>query len=149
MILNQNQGLRAARTGRTIRRYEIDQTVTGSYVVQTSSDIYYDIPAGKQVVISQWRVGCGDADEFASAYLVACDAVAGGGTPTQLDHELYAYVGDKKQGKPNVEQDCNPPIVVKYSDGHRSISMAIKATDTNTVVNYGWSGWYEDEGTLS
>lgn len=148
-MLNQNQGLRAARTGRDIRRYLYAQNVTGSYVVQTSASIYYDIPAGKQVVIVHWFVGCNDADEFAAGYLVACDAVAGGGTPVQLGHDLYDYVGDKKQGKSYIQEDLNPPIVVKYSDGYRSVSMAMKATDTNTVVDYGWDGWYEDEGTLS
>ena len=144
-----DQGLRAAREGRTIHRYQVDQNVTGSFVVEVHADIYYDIPAGKQVVITHWHVGCEDVDEFAAAYLVGCSAVAGGGTPPQLHHELDVHVGTKKEGSSHVEEDLYPPLVVKYSDSHRSISMALKATDTNTVVMFGWCGWVEDEGTLN
>ncbi len=51
--------------------------------------------------------------------------------------------------EPYVDDDIYPPVCIKYSDGNRSVSVAVKATDTDTVVDYGWMGWVEDEGTLS
>ena len=149
MSLNNDQGLRAARQGRSIHKHVTGDTVTGSFVVQTSAAIYYDIPAGKQVVVTNLHVGCEDADEFAACYLVGCSATAGGGDPTQFHAEIHDHVGDKKQGKSHVDDEIYPPVVIRYSDGHRSVSVAVKATDTATVVDYGWMGWVEDEGTLS
>lgn len=146
---NSDQGLRAARQGRAIHKHIMEDTVTAAFVVQTAAGIYFNIPSGKQVVVVNINVGCDDSDEFAAAYLVGCDAVAGGGTPTQFHAEIHDHVGDKKQGHGHIDEDINPPVVIKYSDGHRSVSMAVKATDTNTVVEYGWMGWVEDEGTLS
>ena len=143
------QALRASREGRALHKHVAGDTVTGSFVVQTAAAIYYDIPAGKQVIVVNINVGCEDADEFAAAYIVACSAIAGGGTPTQKHAEIHDHVGDKKQGKSHVDDEIIPPVCIKYSDGHRSVSVAVKATDTATVVDYGWMGWYEDEGTLS
>ncbi len=146
---SQDQGLRAARDGRSIHRNVAGVNVTAAFVVQTAAAIYFNIPAGQQVVIVNMSVGCEDANEFAAVYLVACDAVAGGGTPTQQYVEIHDHVGDKKQGHGHTDDQIYPPIVLKYSDGHRSVSLAVKATDTDTVVDFGWSGWVEDEGTFS
>ena len=144
-----DQGLRAAREGRAIHRHVSGATVTGSFVVQTAAAMYFDIPAGKQVVVVNINIGCEDAGEFAAAYIVACSAITGGGTPTKKHAEIHEHVGVAKEGKSHVDDEIYPPLVIKYSDGHRSVSVAVKATDTNTVVDYGWMGWVEDEGTLS
>ena len=145
----QDQGLRAAREGRAIRRYLRDITVTNAYVVSTNAALYYDIPAGKQVVIPRVFVGCEDANKYAGAYIVGCAAIAGGGAATQLQNEIHDHVGDKKEGPDHTMKDCNPPLVIKYSAGYRSVSLAVKATDNLATVGFGWNGWVEDEGTLS
>ncbi len=149
MWTSQDQALRAAREGRDIHKNVVGGTVTATFVVQTAAGIYFDIPAGKQVVIVSLNVGCEDATEFAATYIVGCDAVAGGGNPTQFHGEIHDHAGDRKQGKGHIDDEINPPIVLRYSDGHRSVSMAVKATDTGTVLDYGWAGWVEDEGTFS
>ena len=146
---SQDQGLRAAREGRSIRRFLAHQTETNAYVVSTNALIYYDIPAGKQVVITRLHLGCETVEEEADAYLVSCAAVAGGGAATQLHAEAHDHVGSKKEGRGHLVRTTNPPIVVKYSSGARSISLALRATDNATVISYGWNGWVEDEGTLS
>ena len=145
----QEQGLRAAREGRSIGKFEEAQNVTGAYVVEVGVDTYFDIPEGMQVIVTHFHVGCDDADEFAGCYMVGCSATAGGGDATQTHHEIHDHVGTKKEGHDHVEEDINPPLCIKYSDGHRSVSMALIATDTDTVVNFGWTGWVEEEGTLS
>lgn len=147
-IAQSTPGLAAAREGRDIARYQHDQTVTAAFVVQTAAAIYYDIPAGKQVIITKIYVGCETPDEFAAGYIVACDAVAGGGNATQKTIEIHNHVGTKKEMNQHEIIDAHPPFCIKYSEGNRSVSMAMKATDNATVVGYGWRGWYEDENTL-
>ena len=145
----QDQGLRAAREGRDIRRYVSEVKITGDFVVQTAAALYYDIPAGKQVVVCRTYVGCETALNLIEGYMVGCAAVAGGGAATQINNHVHDHVGDKKEGSGHIIRDNLPPLVLKYSEGYRSVSIAVKATDTNTVVSFGWNGWVEDEGTLS
>ena len=145
----QDQALRAAREGRSIRRYLDEQTESNAFVVSTDAAIYYDIPAGKQVVVSRVHVDCETVEEFAACYIVGCDAITGGGTGTQQHHELHNHVGSKKESLSHPVRNTLPPLILKYSDGHRSVSLAVKATDAATVISYGWNGWVEDEGTLS
>ena len=140
-------GLQAARAGDDLHKYVDGGTVTASFVVQTAAAIYENIPEGKQIVIVEVMVGCETVDEECVAYPVVCSAVAGGGTPTQLCHHEHVVVGAKKEGNLHAHKQYNVPIVVKYSDGHRSVSLAVKATDTATVVTYSWCGWLEDEDT--
>ena len=142
-------GLRAAQTGRGLARWLDADTVTASYVVSTNASIYFDIPEGKQVVVKSVVVGCETINEECAIYLVGCSAIAGGGSPTQFSHHFHMTVGDKKEGSVHLHEEFTVPAVIKYSDGHRSVSLAVKATDTATVVTYGWCGWVEDEGTLS
>ena len=141
-------GLRAGQRGKALHRWVDEVNVTASFVVSTSADIYYDIPAGKQVVIARTFFGCHTVEEEVSCYPVSCSEKAGGGNATQLAHHNRDVVGAKKEGRGSHDKDHRPPIVVKYSDGARSVSIAVKATDTATVVCFGWSGWVEDEGTL-
>jgi len=145
----QDQGLRAAREGRSLRRFLSEVTVTNAYVVSTNAGIYYDIPAGKQVVITRLHIGCETVEEQADAYLVSCAEITAGGVATQLHAEAHDHVGGKKEGTGHIVRTTNPPIVVKYSSGARSISLAVRATDAATIVSYGWNGWLEDESTLS
>ena len=146
---SQDQALRAARDGRAIHRNLVDQTVTNAFVVEVGAGTYYDIPAGHQVIVSAFWVGCETVDEFAAAYMVECDAVTGGGTPTALGMQLHDHVGTKKEGFGHVRESLACPLCIKYSAGARSVSMALKATDAATVCMFGWCGWVEQEGTLS
>lgn len=146
---SQEQGLRAAREGRDIHRYAHEQTVTAGFVVEVAAATYYDIPAGHQVIVKEAFVGCETVDEFVAGYIVACAEVTAGGAATQKSKQLHNHVGTKKEGNKHVHLIFDPPICIKYSDAHRSVSMAVKATDTATVVGFGWCGWVEDEGTLS
>ena len=146
---SQDCGLMAARKGRSIRRYVSEVSITGSFVVQTSATLYYDIPVGKQIVVCRLFVGCETALNLIEGYLVGCSAVAGGGDAVQMNNHIHDHVGDKKEGSGHIVRDTCPKIVLKYSEGYRSVSIAVKATDTNTVVSFGWNGWIEDEGTFS
>ena len=148
-LAQQTPGLEAAREGRSIRRYIANTTVTNAFVVQTAATSYYDIPEGKQVVVSRVFIGRETPDETLAGYIVGCAAITGGGAATQMQNEIHDHVGTKKEFSGHIEKDTNPPLVLKYSDGHRSVSMAVKATDNATVCTFGWGGWLEDEGTLS
>ncbi len=128
-----DQALRAAREGRALHKFEdADTGLTASFVVSTKSNVYFNIPEGKQVVISTVNFGCQTPSKTVTMYIVGCDAVAGGGTPTQFMHHFQIANGAANQGALNKIDHFNVPVILKYSDGHRSVSIAVKGTDTNT-----------------
>ena len=145
----EEQGLKAAREGRSIMKHLTDQNVTANFAVETGSGTVYNIPEGHRVVIVNMHVGCEDVEEFAAAYIVACSEIDGGGEATQKHKEIHDHVGAKKEGSGHINDNIFPPIVISYLDGYRSVSMAVKATDNATVVEFGWMGWYEAYRRLS
>ena len=146
----QDQALRAAREGRALHKFLDDDTdVTAGFVVETNALIYYDIPAGKQVVVTTLYAGCGTIEDELTVYIVSCAAVTGGGAATQKMHHFKVANGAKKEGKVYGVRELRVPVVIKYSDSARSVSLAVKGTDTDVTGTYGWCGWVEDEGTLS
>jgi len=146
----QQQTLRAAREGRAIHKFkDEDATVTAGFVVSTLASIYYDIPAGKQVIVDTVHYGINTVDDEITVYMVACAEITAGGAATQKMHHFFASSGTKKEGNGIVIAYLATPLCIKYSDGHRSVSMAVKATDTDAIATYGWCGYFEDEGTLS
>lgn len=145
-----NQALRAAREGRALHKFKDDDAgITASFVVSTLAAVYHDIPVGKQVVVYTVNYGVATPSKTVDVKVVGCDAITGGGTPTQKMHIFRVANGAANQGELNKVEYFDVPLVFKYSDGHRSVSLSVKATDTNTVATYGWCGWVEDEGTLS
>ena len=146
----QDQPLRASREGRAIHKFiDDDAGVTAGFVVQTAAGIYYDIPAGHQVIVNTLYLGCSTVDDEITAYLVSCAATAGGGAATQKMHHWKVANGAKKEGVIYRTFHLDVPVCIKYSEAARSVSMAVKGTDTDIVGTYGWCGWVEEEGTLS
>ena len=149
-MLNNDQAIRAARQGRAIHKWKDSITgLSGSHVVSTDAAIYYDIPAGKQVIVTRLVLGLDTINDVAHAYVAGCAAITGGGNATQLCPHSHFVTGAAKEGRSEATRVFDPPICIKYSDGYRSVSLALAANDTNADVLVGWQGWMEDEGTLS
>ena len=149
-MLNFDQGLRATRQGRHLHKYDNAITgLSGSHVVSTSSAIYQNIPEGKQIIIKMLCLGLETASDKLHAVPVGCSAVAGGGDATDLCHHLHVITGATPQGKVEFMHEYPVPLIAKYSDGYRSVSLALAANDSNAQAVVGWCGWIEDEGTLS
>ena len=149
-IRNSDQGLRAAREGRAIHKWDDRITgLSGSHVVSTDAAIYFDIPVGKQVIITGIDIGLDTTNDVAHAYVAGCAATAGGGNSTQLSHHNHLVTGAAKEGRSEYNFSFDPLLCVKYSDGYRSVSLALAANDQNADILVAWHGWVEDEGTLS
>ena len=148
-IAQQTPGLEAARDQRAIEKWLCELTGLGvAYAVLTDAAIFYNIPEGKQVIITRICYGLRTANDTGGIYLVGCDAVDGGGNASQQGHCYTWRTGAAVEGREQASEELTPPLCLKYSDGHRSISIAAKANDVNAVIMVAWHGWYEDEKTL-
>ncbi len=141
-------GIRAARAGHSIHKW--DDSITGlstEHVVSTDAALYYDLPEGYQVMVTALVVGLDTINDEVHAYVAGCAAIAGGGDDTQLSHHIHYVTAVGKAGRSEVKHVFDPPLCVKYSDGYRSVSVAIAANDTDADVLVAWHGWVEREIT--
>lgn len=137
--------LEAARDARGLHKWVNDKTASGSLQVLTDATMYYDIPAGKQVIIVQAYIGVETVSDDIHVEVVSCSAVAGGGTATALSGHYHLFTGANLVGTEDKEREFMPPLIAKYSDGARSVTMRINANDASCVISCGWMGWVEPE----
>ena len=140
-----DKATQAARLGSGIHKWVNDKVPGDASVVLTDATLYYNIPAGHQVLITQLFLGIETVSDDCHSDMVSCDAVAGGGTPTAISGHFHIFTGANLVGTEDKEREFIPPILVKYSDGARSISVRVDANDASTVVTTGWMGWVEAE----
>jgi len=138
-------GIHAVRRGGGLHKYVDDKTLSGSLQVLTDATLYYNIPAGKQVVICMMHLDIETFSDDVSFEMVSCDAVAGGGTPTKLCGHAHLFVGANANPSASHEREFIPPMVVKYSSGARSVTMRVNANDSSAVASCGWMAWVEKE----
>ena len=138
-------GLDAAREGRALIRWANSTTPGASEIVLTDTTLIYDIPIGKQVIITDLCYGLTSVSDSCVFTLVACSEPNGGGIVTDLNHDLYIASGTAIAGVYTYQNELVPPLCVKHKDGHRSISFQVTANDASATITVGWHGWYEDE----
>lgn len=137
--------IHAARRGDGIHKWVNDKTPGADLVVLTDATLYYNIPEGRQVLIYQIYAGIQTVSDSCHFEIVSCTAVAGGGTPTAVTGHYHIFTGANLVGTEDKEREFTPPIIVKYSDGARSISIRVDANDASAEVSCGWMGIVEDE----
>ena len=138
-------GLDAAREGRALVRWANNVTPGASEVVLTDTTLIYDIPIGKQVIVTQICHGLTSFSDSCVFTLVACSEPNGAGAVTDLNHDMNIASGSAIAGTQVYHYRLRPPICVKHKDGHRSISFQVTANDASATITVGWHGWYEDE----
>ena len=60
---------------------------------------------------------------------------------------FHLAIGAVREGSSHHTEHFPTPFMVRYSDGYRSVSMAVKGTNAQINVTYGWCGWVERETT--
>lgn len=136
--------IHVARRGGGLQKWVdgVDTMATGA--VLTDATLYYDIPEGKQVLITRISCDLDTASDDVLFYLVKCAAVAGGGSATQLHGELHVHTAAAQVTHGVIEQTFNPPILVQYSaTAAKSISVYADANDDAAEATIQWQGWVE------
>ena len=140
-----DHALQASRRGDSLLKWVNDKTPGDASVVLTDVGLYYDIPAGKRVLITHVSYGIITVSDDCHFEIGSCSAVTGGGTFTPLAFHMEVGTGDRKSDKAIQRTDFDPPLCVNYSSGARSITMRVNANDASAVITCGWHGWVEKE----
>lgn len=138
-------GREATRQGRALHKWVNSKTPGSSEVVLTDATLYYNIPTGKQVLVTQLCFDLETMSDDCCFTIVSCSAVAGGGTSTAITGCIQVFTGNVQSGSAAKERMYVPSILVTYSSGARSITLRVNANDANAVISCGWMGEVEDE----
>ena len=140
--------LRAARSGVAIHRHVNElATLTAAYVVQTSALLYYNIPAGHQVVVSGIDWGLHTHNDSLYVRMVKTQFYAGVGDEVIIGRTFYYHSGAANVVRLINNYDFIPRLIVKHSAGLTCVSMEAKVNDTDAIATIGWHGWVEKEST--
>lgn len=135
----------AARRGDGLHKWVNDKTPGADAVVLTDATLYYNVPEGKQVLITAMHFDVETDSDDVHVGMVSCSAVAGGGDATEISGHAHIFTGAAVGWQASKERPFYPPILVTYSSGARSVSMKVNANDAAAVLSCGWTGWVEDE----
>ena len=137
--------IHAARRGYGLHKWVDDVDTMASGEALTDVGLYYDIPVGKQVLITCLLSDLSTVSDDVSLYLVKCAEVAGGGAAVQLHGEQHVHTAAAQVTHGVIQLFFNPPILVKYSaTAAKSISVYADANDDAATANIAWCGWVED-----
>lgn len=140
----------AGATGRQIRRWVSAKVPNSTLVVLSDAPagdqpgIYYNLSEGELVFITHFTYGLDTVADDCTYELVACSAVAGGGTAIPLTAKVRIVSGAAIAG--HLQQHDNlarSPIAVPYSAAALSISIRVDANDASTSITCGWMGYSE------
>lgn len=136
--------IHAARRGGGLHKWVNDHTGSGADEVLTDATLYYDIPVGKQVLITGIGYDMETVSDDCHFGMVKCSAVAGGGDAVEISGHTHIFTGASIDGSSSGERYFNPPILVKYSDTAKSITIKIHTSDSSAIVSCGWCGIVEE-----
>ena len=145
MAINEGEMASRARRGYGIHKWVNNKKPGSSETVLTDATLYFNIPEGAQVFIRKAWVLLNTLSDTCCVNLVSCDAVAGGGTATDIDGCMRIHSSASLYGSEHYERDYRVPLVVRYSSGARSVSVKANANDASAEIDCGWNGWYEEE----
>ena len=121
----------------------VNEKVPGAaLVVLTDAGLIYDIPAGRQVLVTQYCYAVettSDDCQFEFGYVDA------GGTFRGLGPHKHVYTGAANQGRTAYDQDIDPPMIIRYSQGARRITFRVDANDAACEITVGWHGVWLNE----
>jgi len=135
----------AAVEGDGLHLWANDITPGAADIVLTNIGLYYNVPAGRQVIITGFSVYLGTVSDDCHFNLVSCTAVAGGGAATDISCHQHITTGAAIAGFLSHKFVFTTPIRIRYSDGARSISMRVHANDAAAEITVSWGGFVMDE----
>ena len=128
--------------GKGVCKWVNDKTPgTTNPLVLTDATLYYNLVAGELVVISCLLYGVLSASDSCHFEFGYTSAVAGGGDFTAVTPHFEATTGTVMSERTLQDMSPGTPLVIRYADGARSISVRVTANDNTCVVGCGFQGY--------
>ena len=138
-------GLHAARTGALVCGWITATVGLNALTVINDPNLYYNIPVDCRVVIVMICAGLNTVSDQIDFELGFTDAINAGGAYYQgTPVKRYASAANRQHGL-DYELTFSVPLIVRYSQGARCVTMRVQANDALAAVDLGWQGWVERE----
>jgi hypothetical protein len=107
--------------------------------------VYYNLERGDAVLISQTIYGVNTLSDSCEFELGYTTQAAGAGTFYPIWAKYISSTGGTFFGVRTYLDILDPPLVLRYLDGVRSITFRVNANDAACEITAGWRGWKESE----
>jgi len=138
-------GLHAARVGAGVCGWINNTVGLNALTVINDAGLYYNIPVDRRVVITMLCAGLNTVSDQIDFAMGFTDAINAGGAFYQcMPTKRYASAANRQHG---LDYELKPPlpIVIRYSQGARCVTMRVQANDALAAVDLAWQGWVERE----
>ena len=138
-------GLQAARVGAAVCGWMNGVVGLAALTVVANAGVYYNIPVDRRVVITMLCAGLNTVSDQIDFEFGFTDAINAGGTfypATPI--KRYASAANRQHGL-DYELKLSVPIILRYSQGARCVTMRVQANDALAAVDLAWQGWVERE----
>jgi len=138
-------GLSAARRDAAVCGWINSAVNLDALTVIVDMDLVYNVRVKTRVVIAMMCAGLNtisDQIDFQLGYTDAADGAGNFIPATPL--KRYAAAANKER---SLDYDVTfaVPVVLKYADNVRSITMRVQANDAAAEVDLSWQGWVEED----
>lgn len=145
-ILALSENAYHSREGNALHKWVNDALNLSTASILPTAGLCYDLNEGEQVFITNVCWGLHTASDSVIVEVVSTTGACGTGVATLASHHFEGATGATPTGKELQCYPIDPPIMVRYSDGARSVSLKADANDDAASVTMAWYGWVEDEG---
>ncbi len=137
--------LDAALENRDVHKNLDNITPGAGYAVLTNANIVYNIPEGLLLVVAVRFCSLLSLSDSCLFQIGWCDAINGGGTFYNEGHYMNLISGAAQSVL--VTERCHivPPHVFRYSEGMRSVTIAVTPNDGTCAISCGFSGFFMQE----
>jgi hypothetical protein len=135
-------GLLAASEGRTICGWANSITPGSTITVLATTGLVTTLQRGQKAFISQY---CYAVESVSDDCIFEFGWLDPNGHFHALGPQKRVYTGATVTGCVAFDQDVNPPMVLSYAAGVRSITFRVDANDASCAITVGYHGWWEKE----
>lgn len=137
--------LDAALEGRDQHGNYTNQAPGAGYAVLNDAGLVLNIPEGQLFVVTSHAISIHSLSDNCLFQLGCCDAVDGGGTFHPDGHPDYLASGAAQSVLVTQTHFYVPPMVIRYSEGSRSITFAVTPNDAGCTISCGFDGFFMQE----
>ena len=137
--------LKASREDRNVCVWVNDYKPGDGVNVINMTGSFHNLNPGEQFILTQvaWGIlSLNDSAHFAAGFT---DEWYGSGSFTPIHHHHEMTVGGAKEYKTMSDETLYPPMIMKYSDGVKTVCIQADCGDADVEVTVAICGWVEPE----
>ena len=137
--------LDAALEGRDRHGNYVNQAPGAGYRVLTDAALVLNIPEGQLYVVTSHTVSIHSLNDSCLFQLGCCDDEDGGGTFHPDGHPDFMKSGAAQAVLTTESHEYVPPMVIRSSEGSRSVTFAVTPSGAGTTISCGFDGFFMEE----